>query len=359
MSNTNKRLSILTFTLLFIGVNMGIVTFQSFQSSKLTLHDELPQILENAVRQIIKISFKHTPIYIHHSSDPELLGTFEERNLIREDTTIVYMHKKVDIETEIYNVHQRYLLSTDSMYCQNIQLTLDSLLSEKNIHAKSIVGITSTGLYYDPNRLSEDTTKFKIDERIAYIVDTSLKKITYTAYMDYSLYTYWKLMPTAKVYILLLLTILLAGSIAWFIIPLKKKTIVPETIKGQEPSTLLDESSPTEQLLLEDGYIIFDGNKEKIQPQSISILQMFLNSSDLRVLKSVIKDEHWNGNYDKTNLMANAINKINNLFSKIDYPYRIITKKESRPFYSLLSLHAIEEETQKNNVGDAFGDVEE
>ncbi len=351
MNNANKHLAVLIFTLLSIGVSMGIVAFQSFQSSKLTLHDELPQTLENAVRQVIKTSSKHTPFYFYakHGNDPERIGTYEKKTITRKDTTIVYMHKNVDFETEIYHTFQRCLLSTDSMYCPNIQSAFESLLSEKNIHAKSIIGITSTGLYNDLDRVSEDTTGLKINDRIAYTVDTSSKEITYTAYMGYSLYTYWKLVPTAKIHMLLLLVVLLVGSIAWFIISSKKKkTIVSEIIEEQMPSALLDESRPADLLLFEKGYIVFNGNREKIQPQSMSILQLFLDSPNLQVPKSVIK-EIWTGNYDKTRHMASAINRINQLFSRIGYPYRISSEKENRPFYALLPQCFAEETSQEEH----------
>ncbi len=345
MKSSSKHILSATLLLIAAGAFVGHMISSSIQEAKAYICKETLVLLENAVQKECAAKWKETPLAYQFNRNPEEIGTYKEGTIYIRDTAFTLRYKIVDPTTDLYHMGQVHLVMTDSLYSQNLQKGLDSLLADKNIHTRSVVGITSTGYLYDPDQLSSDTASMKIDERQSYTVETSLKTFVYTAYLGYSWYTFWKLTPTEKMYIWLAIILLsIAGAIICLRKGQKERRFLSASAENDAQETLPDEKITWEGITMGEGCIYFLDKKARLQPQSRKILRIFINTPDHRVEKSRIKQEIWYGNYNKTNHMTSAINRVNRLFLDLECPFKIINDIDA---YILIPLSSETEITNE------------
>lgn len=311
------------------------------QKSKIQLNTEIFNLLKQAADENGKIKNKNVPRIGQYSNLPELVGSYESRTFRSSDTTFSYRHRIADIETELNQSNQTFLLLTGQLHSSDIQIILDSLLRKANIKAQIAIGITSTG--YPKRNLpwSKDTLRMNIHERTHYVMEADFAQIHYTAYLEYSFGTLWKRIENKNIlYLWGIITLIAAGSLA-YIYFLKKKDKpkeIPEneTIPSSPKAVPIIKTEETALLFqIKEEYIIVGDKKRKLAPQSKQILEMFLNAENYRIEKLKLKELWPTKASDSTSNMTSAVKRINDTFKKVGCKSEITTDPESRDFYLL------------------------
>lgn len=331
-----NRLNYILISMLFcIFFIAGVMEIRSFytgiQQSKIQLNTEITHLLKQAAEENGKIKNKNTPKIGDYNNRPKLFGSSETRTFCNADTTFTYQHKITDIDTELDQSNQHFLLLTNQLYSQDIQILFDSLLRNKNIKVQTAIGITSTGYPKRNMPWSKDTLRMNIHERTHYVMEADFAQIHYTAYLEYSFGTLWKRIENRNtLYLWGIITLIAAGSLA-YIYFLKKKDKPKEMPKEEVAET--ERTSPFFEI--ETEYIIVGDKKRKLAPQSKQILEIFLNAENYRIEKLKLKELWPTKASDSTSNMTSAIKRINDTFKKVGCKSEIITDPESRDFYLL------------------------
>lgn len=334
--------------LLFICVITGGIGARSLyidvQKSKAKLNLEIVNLLKQAAKENGKIKNKTIPWVGNFNVRPELIGTYETRTFRNADTTFTYQHKITDIETELDQSNQHFLLLTNQLYSQDIQILFDSLLRNKNIKVQTAIGITSTGYPQRNMPWSKDALRMNIHERTHYVMEADFAQIHYTAYLEYSFGTLWKRIENKNtLYLWGIITLTAAGSLAYiYFLKKKDKTKeIPEneTIPSSQKAVPIISKEETKETTLpfqmKEEYIIVGDKKRKLAPQSKQILEIFLNAENYRIEKLKLKELWPTKASDSTSNMTSAVKRINDTFEKIGCKSEIITDPENRDFYLL------------------------
>lgn len=326
------------------------------QQTKNKLNTEIQGILKQAIGENGQNRNKDVPRYGDYNNRPEAIGTYETRTFQSADTTFTYKRKIVDLDTELFNENQFYLLFTDNLHSKDLQLIFDRILQYRLIEAKTSIKIVASGYLKQMTDLSKDTTQITIDGRAYHIMDDGVEKISYTAYLDYSRATLWQRMSKQRLYILGTLEALLGIAFMILLYYNRKKSlkiVVQNTTiyrtkhrsHTRRRETIILNTAPLQLentlLRIEGKYLISHGKQLRIAPQSLQILQLFLNTPNHRVSKNDIK-ELWTTKHDRTSNMTTAINRINKSLLKLDCPETIFTDPEDKDYY-LLALPLPEE----------------
>lgn len=385
----------LTFLLLATTVGLGYAIHTEVENSKIKLDINTSSLLEQVAKKNGKIKCINTLTSGNYKNSPDLLGTYETRTFQSADTTFSYQHKIVDIETEISNYNQFFLLLTNDLSSKNIQLLLDSTLKSQKIYARTAIGINSTGYPVKQLPWSNDTLALSPNGCALYTMTDDFTQIHYTAYLKYTPATIWTSMNK--------LSILLWG-LALFIIGCllitekkkkknkisekveivelpsteeQEKTIpteeeekpcpeeveeVPSTVETEKDSCAeeveeilpieeTEETPPIEEvekvLSIKDEYIVFGKKRSKLAPQPLNILQMLLNDEQHRVEKKELK-KLWTEKGNPTSSMTSAVNRINNALKEVDYPEKIATASDNRDLYVLKTINRQKDKKARN-----------
>lgn len=341
----NYILISMLFCIFFIAGVMGVRSlYNGIQKSKIQLNMEISNLLKQATEENGKMKNKNVPRIGQYSNLPELVGSYESRTFRSADTIFSYRHKIADIETELNQSNQTFLLLTGQLHSSDIQILLDSLLRKANIKAQIAIGITSTGYPQRNLPWSKDTLRMNIHERTHYVLEADFAQIHYTAYLEYSFGTLWKRIENRNtLYLWGIITLIAAGSLA-YIYFLKKKDKpkeIPEnaTISGSQKAIPIISKEETKKTTLpfqmKEEYIIVGDKKRKLAPQSKQILEIFLNAENYRIEKLKLKELWPTKASDSTSNMTSAVKRINDTFKKVGCKSEIITDPESRDFYLL------------------------
>lgn len=344
------------------GIMEGRSLYTGIQQSKKRLNIEISSFLKQAAEKNGKIKNKTIPWIGNFNVRPELIGSYENRTFHSADTTFSYRHKIENIENELNQSNQHFLLLTNQLHSSDIECLLDSLLRNNNIKAQIAIGITSTGYPQKTLPWSKDTLHMNIHGRAHYILEADIAQIHYTACLKYSFITLWKEIEDKSTLLLWGIIIFMAGgslAIVYFFFLRKKDKSkgIPENetiTTSPKPVIIIQEEIVTEVVEIveeiekikeakksplpfeiEKGYILFKDKTKKLAPQSEQILQMFLNAENYQVKKQDLK-ELWPGkNFNSTSNMTSAVNRINDIFEEIGCKSEIITDPKNRNSYLL------------------------
>lgn len=323
--NMKKRLNNILlpslFLLLFVTIaTLGYVINAEIEKSKVQLDADLSSLLELAIKQYGNSTSKNTPIIGNYKNDPKLFGTYETRTFRTADTTFTYQHKIVDMETQIVTSNQFFLLLTDSLRSKDIQTILDSILIARKIAVRTAIGISSSGYPVKQLPWSGDTLSIHRNGCAQYTMTDDFTQIHYTAYLEYDPATIWTRVNKTPIWLWGIVFLIMSGLTSFQLInKYKKKKAIAESKKG---------------LYIEERYIRFSQNEVKASPQSIAILQLFLDAEQRKVAKDTLK-ELWVPKGERANNMYSAINRINRLLNEIECDLRIISDPEDADFYLL------------------------
>lgn len=360
-----ERLSYLLISMLLLiliitgSMEIGSL-YTGIKQSKTKLNTEISHLLKLAAKENGKITNETTPKMGDYNNRPNLFGSSETRTFRNADTIFSYQHRIADIDTELNQINQHYLLLTDQLHSSDIQVLLDSLLRNSNIKAQTAIGITSTGYPQKNLPWSKDTLRMDIDGRAHYMMEADFTQIHYTAYVEYSFTTLWKRVEDkTAIYvwgIIMLMT--LASLIILYIYFPKKKNKAKEIAEHEtiaaspEPISIINKEEEKKieaiaqeetveaveelslNLKIENDDLIFGEKKKRLSPQTKQILQLFLNADNYRVEKTTLK-ELWPKDVNPTSSMTSAVKRVNDTLKKIGCKSEIITDPENRNFYSL------------------------
>ncbi|WP_321481201.1 helix-turn-helix domain-containing protein [uncultured Bacteroides sp.] len=322
--------------LLVIFISITVIQLTVFQTyyeeTKWQICNEIPSILEIAMKtnisKKIKKEFTYTP---EHKNDPhdKNLGTYKEEIFRSQDTTFTYRSKIVTWEEKIDRGKQTYLQITNKLHPQDVKVIFDSLAIQKNIIAKSAIGIIST-FYKEQNEWAGDTTQMSVDYRTSINKLGAFENISYHAYVEESFSTVWRLMPKLALCILLYLQIFTGIIlIAW--LQKRKKEKRKEIIRTKEGNYKMDNIiiNPTTMKM----------NKEDVEisltQQQNQLLLMFLQSENQQVSKEDILNKFWPNSYQSKSSMTTAIGRLKKNLADIGSERTIHTEK-NLDYYELI-----------------------
>ncbi len=324
-----------TLTGLFASITIAelIIFVIHYGDIKSYIRHEIRPLLEKAMKKDISKKIEKEYFYFsEHENDPrkQKMGKYEEKTYRSQDTTFTYQSKIVDWETDLFRGNQCYLQVTNRLHPQEVKVIFDSLATEKNIIAKSAIGIIST-FYKEQNEWAGDTTSMSIDYRTSIDKLGDFENISYRVYFDYSFSTIWKLMPKMALYILLLLQVLCCLTlIGWLIKRAKERR--KEIIKFKNGNYKIDSI-----ILNPNTMRLKNEEKELLLPaQQNQLLLLFLQSEDHKVSKKMIMDTFWAKSYsDPKSKMTTAIDRLRTSLKSIGSE-RIIYTEKSSDYYELV-----------------------
>lgn len=311
--------------LLFFTTIGGLASFIHSETnrSKTTLNANLSPILEQAIKDFTKNKSGNILMAGDFNNRPESFGKYETHTYQDMDTSFIYQHKIVDINTSIYQGVQRYLLSTGELQSKNIKTQLDSILIRKEIKAQTAIGIRSSGYPKKMLSWSNDTLAMSKNGYAEYIMEGDFTQIHYTAYIEYTPTTIRAHMNKTPIY-LWAIAVIITGGLLIYQISIKKRKKKNDFVPNEKESKLLIDSE----------CIILEERKKVMAPQSQRILQMLLNADKYRIEKKRLK-EIWSAKGDPTNSMSSAIGRINKSLKEIACNLKIITDPNDADFYVL------------------------
>lgn len=338
-----KRLNYLLipfcFFLILTASGSGIYFIHiQIERSKEELNAKIDIALEQAIIDFIKSKSNNTSMVGGLNNHPESFGKYETRTYQDADTSFVYQHKIVDINTFIYHGVQRYLLFTGELQSKSIKNELDSILTNKKIKVKTTLGIRSSGYPVKQLPWSGDTLAIHQNGCAQYTMTDDFTQIHYTAYLEYAPATIWAQMNKTPIWLWSIAVLILSVLAIYQIITNKKKQIEiieeEESAIKEEPVEENIETEEKKELSIEKKYIIFGNNRMKASPQSLNILQLFLTAPNHRMEKKKLK-ELWSTKGDQLNSMTTAIYRLNSTLHEIGCDLRIISDPEDANFYLL------------------------
>lgn len=309
---------ILSFFITIVALEHAIDT--EIKKSASQLDTVLSSLLELAAKENGNIKTKNIPISGYFNNNPKMFGTYETRTFRSADTTFTYQHKIVDIETRIATDNQYFLLLTNSLRSKDVQTRLDSLLIDRKLHVRTAIGIRSSGYPVKNLPWSSDTLAIHRNGCAQYTMIADFSQIHYTAYLEYAPATIWAQINKRPIALWGITILVISSLLGYQIInERKRRKVITEKEKG---------------LSIEDNYIRLGKNRVKATPQSITILQMFLNAEQHKVDKETLK-ELWVAKGDRTNSMYSAVTRINKLLNEIECDLKIATDSKDINFYLL------------------------
>lgn len=270
-------------------------------------------------------------------------STLEQPSFYREqdfkpiDTTFLHQNKTLDAMTMLFHNMQAVVLQAGNLHGESVRNYFDSLLNEKQIKAETAVKVISTGLFKNLTTYSGDTTSMVIDGRAEYIMNNKYGKIKYIVYVDYTLNTLWQVIFRHTLFSNIVLTIFLGGIILLLLklrTSLKRDSDNVAIMKGKIIQSKTEISLSYEELIIERKQVVFKGKSLRISPQSLQILQLFLDAEQHLVNKEELK-EIWVYNNDPLSSMTSAINRLNRYLAQNGCSYVIVTDKLNKGFYKL------------------------
>lgn len=319
---------------LFISITViELIVFQNYYNdTKLRIRNDISPILEKAMGEDLERKIQNEYIYVpEHENDPQKknIGKYEKKTFRSQDTTFTYKSKIVDTRTSLTRECQTSLQIMNKLHPQDVKVIFDSLAIQKNIIAKSAIGIIST-FYKEQNEWAGDTTQMSVDYRTSINKLGAFENISYHAYVEESFSTVWRLMPKLALCILLYLQIFTGIIlIAW--LQKRKKEKRKEIIRTKEGNYKMDNIiiNPTTMKM----------NKEDVEisltQQQNQLLLMFLQSENQQVSKEDILNKFWPNSYQSKSSMTTAIGRLKKNLADIGSERTIHTEK-NLDYYELI-----------------------
>lgn len=331
--NQCKKHKIKRISITFFSISLSFIGcfFFFIYETKNKLHENIYPLLIEAVN--INIAKKSKEIYYagKYKYDPTKmkLGEYETRTAQYEDTTFTYRRQIFDPATDAFMAFQTCFLDIGQLHSKEIHHIYDSLLKGKNIHLESIIGITSS-FYTTTNDWSSDTTVININSRAAFINQGDYEDINYYAYIHYSFYTLWKLMPKVAIYILFFCSLFTGLLLIWRIIQKQRERrnyIIRLKNGNYQIVNILFETS--------EKRLISNDKELKLTPQLYDLLLLFLSSTNYRVSKAEIKNRFWPSTINSVSNMTSTVNRLNKGLKNILCVYAISIDSKNDEYYIL------------------------
>jgi hypothetical protein len=338
MIKYRKYISKLLF-LVFSGIILllGGYTLYQLSNVKQYIFEQSSFLLESAVRKNIEQKSKGTYFFNVYEYNPERrkrIGEYETRIATYADTTFTFQRKIYEPEEDIFQARQTILVDIGQLHADSIQLIFDSLLVDRDIHAESIIGITASFLTR-LNDWSNDTTAININCRAGFLNQGDYEDINYYAYIHYSPYTLWKLMPKTFISILFACSIIMGIVLLWW---LRKR----EKEKREGISLLKDGKYRMLNIIysIQDKMLISEKEETKLSQQLHELFLLFLKAEGHKIRKNELRKRLWSDNIDSISNMTSTVNRVNKVLKKADCLYTIISDPKDKEFYVLtLQVH--------------------
>jgi DNA-binding response OmpR family regulator len=140
--------------------------------------------------------------------------------------------------------------------------------------------------------------------------------------MDYSFFTFWKLMHKTAICLLSLMLVVCGTALAMRIKKAKKeKTLAIDPLPNGDyyiGSVLVN---------VVEKKLISGKREVKIAGQPLKLLMMFLQNKHRRVKKEMIKETFWSQNKNAAGNMTSAIDRLKKTLTEADIPYTVVSKK--------------------------------
>ncbi len=299
------------------------------------LHAELPELLREAADLNARQKTKYVRMSGPYNEEPERIGDYRPKVFHANDTTIHHLEKIVDMETEIMREKHSYLMVKGDLHSRDVQAVFDSLAHRKEIHVTTLIRTTSH-VYKKMNDWSGDSTLVQSDFESAYTQQGIFEDINYYAYSDISGRSVWWLMPHGFIFSLLCCTLLAGGFLLHVMREVRSEPVVTEPVTPESTVPPTGYADIRSHLHIERKHLVFQSHRKRISPQQEKLLLLFLENTAYRVDKLYLKEEMWNGNFDKTNHMTSAINRLRQLLAEVQSPYTIVTDATDKDFYLLI-----------------------
>ncbi|NDW11631.1 hypothetical protein D0T50_01855 [Bacteroides sp. 214] len=325
-----KPLYLIYFTVACIVCSLYYYIYACFSISK-DAEQMLPALFEQSQRTYVEKEMLRTHLCDFSKFDPKNLGKRKKAKAVYADTTFFYMTTIVDKNTSNNRAVQTYLIDTEALSVDDLNLIFDSICHSHELYVKSSVGVTAS-FYTKANLLSRDTTNMRINQRASVEKQGDYEDINYTAYIQLTPYTYWRAMPKGVLYTTI--GVLLMVFIIYRIQEYKKH-------QKNEDDTILP-SNQTYWL----GDCVIDFEKRtittaeheivKLSARSNRLLELFLLAPDYCVMKEDIITELWSKSAPESAAknMTTNINRLRNMLkAKTAYTIRVSNNKEN--FYIL------------------------
>lgn len=333
--NTSKVLfSLFSLIILFF---IGVLIYQ-IQKAKDYITTETSLCLQASIKNFIEHKSKGIYYAAQYEYDPskKKLGEYEIRTVKYADTVLDYRSKVVDPGEDAFRRLQTLFVDINQLHADSIQFLFDSLLQEKDIHAKSIVGITAS-FYTKKNEWSGDTTAIHTNYRTAITNQGRYEDINYYAYLRYSPYTLWTLMPKKAISILFICSIMMGVILLWWHRKRKEE-------EKNEIALLKNGNYRIREFIFnvsERTLVSKESKKETPLPRQLNdLLLLFLRARHHRVNKEDIKQKFWPKSTTAITNMTSAVTRLNKILKDADCPYSIITDSKNEERY-LLQLQEI------------------
>lgn len=340
-----KKLSLYILRVLlgvFFVILLSIVIISAYKTKEIeqSLFEELAFIFRNSIQKNVEQKTETVFLMSWHKPLPEEnIKRYETRTAIYSDTTFTYQARITDRNTTRFNLFQTHLLDEKKLKADDIQVLFDSLLIDKNIHTKSIVGVTAS-YYTKLNDWSNDTTAINIKQRISFLEQGIYEDINYHAYIDYPFSTLWRLIPKRNIYILLFCNIAIGTFLFFGLYQLK--------IEKQDNIIHLKNNNYLIKDLLfdvEEKSLISEKKKKtvKLSNQLYELLLLFLKAHHNRVNKKSIKKHFWPNTLNPSTNMTSAVNRLNKELKEVNCFYTIVTDPKNEDYYILSTFSDTEQ----------------
>lgn len=304
------------------------------------IHATTPLLLQEAVKE----NAKNKTINISlegFAYTPGKIGSTIVRTFQTADTTFTYPYKITDMETEILDSRQSFLLLADNLHSHDIKVILDSLLQQNNINSQTTVGISASFCKKFNDWSSPiDTANTHLSYQTCLVKQGLWGDINYRAHISYTFAALWRLMPQTLILVLLLLEILSFCLCIGYII--KRRY-------NQGRQTLLiekEQTIPYQKTTVEANALSTAIKDIKLKGQNADLLQMFIESNG-RVNKETIKKRFWSTSENPTTNMTTLVDRLKKKLAEAESSYIIITDPEDDRFYLLHTESVVKASVKK------------
>jgi hypothetical protein len=343
MKNYKKHVSKLLSGVFSVAILLLMGTFwYQKQVAEQALSEKLPLLLEETIKKYIEQKSEevhYLALFKHDPNEERKIGEYETRKAQYPDTAFTYRSRIVDPETERFRDIQTLFLEIGQLHADSIQMLFDDVLQANNIHAQSIIGITAS-FHKKLNVWSRDTTAMDINLRTALTNQGLYEDINYYAYLHYSFFTLWGLMPKIAIGLFFLCSLLSGLLLRWWMARRRK-----ERRNGIE--LLKDGNYRIKDIRLdvEGKKLVSDEKELKLTNQFHELILLFLSAADHKVSKIEIKQTFWPKTVNPTSNMTSAVNRLNKRLKEINCAYLISTDPEDERYYmfSILDTDYTEE----------------
>jgi hypothetical protein len=309
---------------------MGTFCYQK-QVAEQALSEKLPLLLEETIKKHMKQKSEevhYSALFEHDPNKEKKIGEYETRKAQYPDTAFTYQHRIVDPETAIFRNVQTVFLEIGRLHADSIQMLFDEVLQANNIHAQSIIGITADSYRATLNTWSRDTTAMDINLRTALTNQGLYEDINYYAYLHYSFFTLWGLMPKTAIGLFFLCSLLSGLLLRWWMARRRK-----ERRNGIE--RLKDGNYRIKDIRLdvEGKKLVSDEKELKLTNQLHELILLFLSAADHKVSKIELKQTFWPNTVDPTSNMTSVVNRMNRELKSINCAYLISTDPMDEGYY--------------------------